>query len=153
MHEIARQAEDRATQRCAVYLILEQDGKILLQKRKNSGFYDGYYGIPSGHWEYGETVVQALVREVQEETNIIVDPNDLMFRAVIHSYPLHYMHFFFSTNKFNGKIKINEPHKCSDLRFFEYDNLPDDTIPYIRETLGKIASGVYFWEEEILSNN
>lgn len=153
MHEIAAHMKDRATQRCAVYLILEQDGKILLQKRKNSGFYDEYYGIPSGHWEYGETVTQALIREVQEETNIIIDPNDLVFQAAVYSYPLNYTHFYFLTNKFNGEIKINEPHKCSDLRFFEYDNLPDNIIPYIKETLGKIASGVRFWEEEILPHS
>lgn len=52
--------------------IILLDGKIVLIKRKNPPF-ENYYALPGGFVEKGETVEQALVREVKEETGLDVD--------------------------------------------------------------------------------
>ena len=36
--------------------------------RQNTGFMDGFYGLPSGHVELYETPVGAIIREAQEES-------------------------------------------------------------------------------------
>lgn len=61
----------------SVYLILIKDNKILLLRRYNTGFMDGYYSFPAGHVEPNETLTQAMVREAKEEIGIDVNQKDL----------------------------------------------------------------------------
>gem|GEM_PF-3992487 len=54
----------------AVYGIFKNNsGELLFQKRKNTGFADGYFQIPSGHVEHQpvETIETSLIREMREE--------------------------------------------------------------------------------------
>jgi mutator protein MutT len=48
-------------------LLLNQQGEIFVARFSKVA---GHYAIPGGHVEYGETVAQALVRELTEETNL-----------------------------------------------------------------------------------
>ncbi|MDI6889152.1 MAG: NUDIX hydrolase [Methanocellales archaeon] len=56
----------------AVDAIVLLNGKVVLIKRKNPPF-ENCYALPGGFVEKGETVEQALVREVKEETGLDVD--------------------------------------------------------------------------------
>lgn len=53
----------------AVDAIVLLDNNIALIRRKNPPF-EGYYALPGGFVERGETVEQALIREVKEETGL-----------------------------------------------------------------------------------
>lgn len=64
---------------CAAYGIFIQDHKILLSLRKNTGWMDGFYGLPSGHVEQNETIKGSLVRELQEEVGLDIDESNLSF--------------------------------------------------------------------------
>ena len=48
-----------------------------------------------------------------------------------------YVSFFLHTSQWSGKVVNAEPHKCDDLSWFEIDNLPVNTIPYIRRAIAK----------------
>lgn len=147
-------SKNRASLHCAVYLIVEKDGKILLQGRQNTGFYDGYYGLPSGHWEYGESVSDAMIREAKEETNLDILKEDLELKFVCNSSQgadRNYVGFYFQAKNYSGKINVNEPDKCTDLTFYEYDNLPDNIIPYIDKVLKMIKNGENYLEEIVIS--
>jgi 8-oxo-dGTP pyrophosphatase MutT (NUDIX family) len=48
-------------------LLLDDSGQVFVARFSK---IEGHYAIPGGHVEYGETVVEALVRELQEETNL-----------------------------------------------------------------------------------
>jgi nucleoside triphosphatase len=48
-------------------LLLNQQGEIFVARFSKVA---GHYAIPGGHVEYGETVAQALVRELTEETSL-----------------------------------------------------------------------------------
>jgi len=41
-----------------------------------------------------------------------------------------------------------EPDKCDDLNWFEINNLPKNTIPYIREVIDSFLHGIVYSEKE-----
>ena len=51
--------------------IIIDDGKVLLVQQ-----HQGFWGFPKGHVENGETEIQTAIREVKEETNIDVIPDE-----------------------------------------------------------------------------
>lgn len=55
-------------------LVQDGQGRILLIRRSDNG----KYSVPGGGLEAGETVAQAVVREVREETGIEVDVTELV---------------------------------------------------------------------------
>lgn len=60
------------TRNCAV-AVIEKDGKILLgQKVKDRGPYPNTWLIPGGGVEEGESVEEAITREIREETGLEV---------------------------------------------------------------------------------
>jgi nucleoside triphosphatase len=74
-------AESRFPEVTCGGLILNAEGEIFLMK---SPKWDGAYCIPGGHVELGETLEQALVREIKEETNLdVFDIEFLCFQESI----------------------------------------------------------------------
>ncbi|MGB8780385.1 MAG: NUDIX hydrolase [Candidatus Bathyarchaeia archaeon] len=57
--------------------IIIQNGKILLEKRKNDPGR-GKWSIPGGLVELGESLEETVIREVQEETGLVVDAPKLI---------------------------------------------------------------------------
>ena len=60
-------AKERHKEVPASYLIIIKDGKILLQRRFNTGYMDSKYSLPAGHADKGEDFPQCIVREAKEE--------------------------------------------------------------------------------------
>ena len=57
--------------------IITRNGRILLEKRKND-LGRGKWSIPGGLVELGESLEQTVIREVQEETGLVVDAPELV---------------------------------------------------------------------------
>ena len=66
---------------CAI--IFDDDGKVLLERRSDNGFW----GLPGGAVEVGESVEQAVKREVMEETALLVEVKRLVG---VYSDPLQH---------------------------------------------------------------
>ena len=47
----------------AIHIIIMDNNKILLQKRKGSKLWPRYYALPAGHIDKGENQYEALIRE------------------------------------------------------------------------------------------
>jgi 8-oxo-dGTP diphosphatase len=58
-----------------------QYGRVLVVKRKNPP-YQGQWALPGGYVDEGETFLQAAVRELKEETSLIVHPSRMSFVGV-----------------------------------------------------------------------
>lgn len=144
--------KQRANFHVACYLILEKDNKILLQKRQNSGYFDGYYSVPAGHLEEKETCIDCIIREAKEEIGIDIkrENTDLIF-TLGASENSNYICLFFKANKFDGDIKIMEPEKCSELTFFDIDNLPENLVPELRTFLEDRKNGLIYGNERLIS--
>ena len=88
-------------------LCLIQDGdKILLQNRIKKDWKG--YTLPGGHVEHGESFVDAVKREMKEETGLdIIDPR----LSGIKQFPIEngrYIVFLFKTDHFLGEVVSSE---------------------------------------------
>lgn len=70
--EILSQAKKDGAQQISVGAIIVKDSKILCLKRVENDFLGGYLDLPGGGVDKGEGVIEALSREVKEETNLDV---------------------------------------------------------------------------------
>lgn len=123
----------------AVHMILVKDGKILVQKRKGSKLWPGYYALPAGHVDSGENQYDALVREAQEELGIELD-----IKNIINSYVVlrrnyfkidgkklePYIDYYFEFKKYKGTPKIMEKDKCDELIWVDINDLPEPFVNY-----------------------
>ncbi|KKQ89877.1 MAG: NUDIX hydrolase [Berkelbacteria bacterium GW2011_GWA2_38_9] len=135
----------------AVYLVLIKDNKILLLRRFNTGFEDGKYSMIAGHVEKGESFTQSIIREAQEEAGILVRPKNLKFihfmHRIVHNHEeSERVDVFFQVTNWQGEIVNQEPQKCDDLAWFDLNDLPTNTIPYIKQAIERINNGISYSE-------
>ena len=130
------------------YLILIKENNILLSKRANTGFMDGYYGLPAGHLDGNETAREGGSREIKEEIGININPLDFRVVHVMHrkAEKDERIDFFMTANKYTGEIKNCEPKKCEELKWFPVDNLPKNIIPYIRLAVENYKNKIFYSE-------
>lgn len=123
--------------------------QILLQRRQNTGFADGLWDFSfSGHVEHGESMTEAAIREAEEEIGVEIAPSDIDFVALVHKrekqIDLTYLNAYFVCDKFCGQPHICEADKCSQLAWFDIENLPDDLIYDRRKVIEECAKGNNF---------
>ena len=111
---------------CAV--IINDNNEILLEQRSDNQLW----GLPGGGVEIGESVTQALHREVIEETGLKIKIIDLIGiysdpeNYSIMSYPdgglVQYVSITFKCKPISKNIKISK--ESIDLKFFDIAKLP-----------------------------
>lgn len=113
-------------------IILNEENKVLLQKRADVR----RWGIPSGHIEIGETVAEAAIREVKEETNLDINIKKLIGvysepDSQVFSYPngkvVHFITTCFLANITGGDLRCNS-NESLEIKFFGQKDLPHDLL-------------------------
>ena len=104
--------------------IAMKDGQLILIKRKNPPF-QGYYALPGGFVDYGETVESAVIREFKEETGLDAKINNLIG---IYSEPDrdprgHTVSAAFELIIIGGELLAGDD--AAEVELFSLDNLPD----------------------------
>lgn len=135
----------------AVFAIIIKDDHILLQKRSSHTLNGNAYDTAaSGHVEKGETLKQAMCRELKEEIGIIVTPNQLQFAILGHCFyhdtQTTYHTTYFIVNDYIGSPTIQEKHKISDLSWFSLKNLPTNLSPDRRVAITSWLDGKHYFE-------
>ena len=93
--------------------ILTKDGKFLVEKRRDDDDADpGYVEIPGGHVREGESLEDALRREMKEEMGIQVEKMKLVSKSLATAtngerQRIHYFH----VEQWNGIIGSKEAEK------------------------------------------
>jgi 8-oxo-dGTP pyrophosphatase MutT (NUDIX family) len=129
----------------AVHLFLRHGNRVLLLRRRGTGYEDGSYSVIAGHLDGGEEVVAAAVREAREEAGITVAPEDVRIVGVMHRLSNdERIDFFATAERWSGEVTNAEPHKCDDLAWRDLDRLPDNVIPYVRRALENWRHGRWF---------
>jgi len=132
----------------AVYLIIKNDeGKVLLQRRQGTKLWPGFLALPAGHIDEGENAIDAVIREAKEELDIEICEDDIVdsFVANRRNKSLKpYFDIYFEISSYKGKLTINEPDKCSELKWCDINNLPNDMIDFEVEAIVNRKKGITF---------
>jgi 8-oxo-dGTP pyrophosphatase MutT (NUDIX family) len=137
----------RATFPVTVHLFLFRENQVLLLRRFNTGFRDGEYSVPAGHLNGGETVIAAAAREAEEEIGVQIEARDTIFSSVMHRIEGdERVDFFVHVHKWQGEPFNAEPEKCDDLYWADVDQLPANTIPYVRRAIENHLNAIQFDE-------
>ena len=115
--------------RKAVRCYLIKDNKVVVTKYKESNKKAGYYEIPGGKIEAGETPEQTAIREMKEETGITIE-----------------------NLKYKGNMTVEYPNRIFDLDAFlsvEYKGEPQE---FEENTSEWIEINELLKKEKILSN-
>ena len=119
-------------------LVFSPQGEVLLQRRLDMPCWC----LPSGSVELGETALDALKREVAEETSLVVveaEPMGLYSGpsqkfTYLNDDEVHCFSIAFIVRQWRGEPRA-DGIEGSDLRFFAMSRLPDELVPFHKTTI------------------
>lgn len=111
-------------------------------KKDTGGIYEvDCWTLPGGKQEYGETFFEGAKREVKEETNLDVDDLEMFSIADDIQPDRHFITIHVIAHKHSGELKVMEPTKEDEWKWFDLDNLPEKIYSpskkFIEEYLGR----------------
>lgn len=133
----------------SVNVFILKGSKVLLGRRANTGYMDGYLCPPGGHVEAGERPTDAALRELKEEIGITVDPDHLEFLCVAprNSAATPYVAYEFVIRDRDYNYQNTEPEKCSELVWADLNDLPEEVIEDFRQIIeGGLIGGAKYVE-------
>ena len=135
----------------ACYVLLRKDDKFLFVMRENTGYMDGYYGLPAGRVEENEPFSKGAAREALEEVGVTVNPESLRHVFTQHRYSKtsdkqQWVDVFFEADEWEGEPQNMETDKHSKIEWLPVTNLPDNIMDYQLHALKKLALGDNYGE-------
>ena len=105
-------------------VLVEKDGKFLLGER-NKENYNGYWVIPGGGVNWGETLKDAGAREIKEETGLDVEITKLIGWKEIMNLPgnYHTVVFFHLARLRDQKAELKPGDDLSKAGFFSIEEI------------------------------
>ena len=140
-----RQADANTIVRLGVAVIVRgEGGKILLERRSDCG----WWGLPGGRVEAGESVEQAAIREVYEETGLTVRITGLVGlysepAGRIVTFPDNVVHLVdaaVTAEIVSGELTLSS--ESEELQFFKLHELPEEIVPPARRLLADFMHGI-----------
>ncbi|MCC9598775.1 MULTISPECIES: NUDIX domain-containing protein [unclassified Rubrivivax] len=131
-------SEPRRPVDVAVGVLVAPDGRFLLTSRPEGKVYAGHWEFPGGKLEAGETVEEALRRELQEELGITIGPAE-PWKIELMDYPharvrLHFCKVY----RWQGEFEMRERQQMA------WQTLPVEVRPVLPGTVPVLA---WFAEE------
>lgn len=120
---------DRPVTEVAVGVLVRRDGSFLLTSRPADKVYAGYWEFPGGKLEAGESVAQALRRELDEELGIhIGDVHPWKSEVVDYPHALVRLHFC-KVFEWTGALQMREGQSHA------WEQLPVQSSPVLPGTV------------------
>ncbi|MDR3577396.1 MAG: NUDIX domain-containing protein [Anaerolineaceae bacterium] len=117
-------------------LIIDQNEKLFLARRGPLSRNErGLWEFPGGSVEFGETLANALQREMREEFGIEVLVGDLLdvVDHILSEEGQHWVSPTFICKIKSGSPVILEPGKCSEIGWFDVDKFPENLSQITRQ--------------------
>ena len=132
---------------CAI--IRDELGRVLWQQRGDFG----WWGLPGGVLEFDETLSECVMREVLEETHLLVEPLRLVGIYSSPDYDVRYPNgdqlkvalSVFCCEPVVGSLRA-DGQESSEVRFFELDHLPpldEKNLRWIKEAWNSEAGAIF----------
>ena len=119
-------------------LIVDPHGQVFLARRGRLAKNErGLWEFPGGSVEFGETLAQALQREMLEEYGIQIQVGPLLdvFDHILPDEGQHWVSPTYLCEIVSGEPRILEPEKCSETGWFSLDEIPADLTVITRNNL------------------
>ncbi|WP_328929527.1 NUDIX domain-containing protein [Streptomyces sp. NBC_00190] len=119
---------------------------VLLQRGENAKFGQGLWDLPVGKSEPGEPITRTAVRELYEETGLVVKPESLTVAHIIHAAwgvesPNGFLTVVFATHEWTGEPENREPGKHSQVRWSDAEAIPEAFVPSTNRALRAYLDG------------
>ncbi len=123
--ERARQTGHGKVVDVAVGILIRPDGHFLMSSRPEGKAYSGYWEFPGGKFEPGETALDALRRELQEELGITVLDGHV-WREQMVDYPHAMVRLYFcKITQWQGELQ------CLEGQAFSWEQFPPKVGPIL----------------------
>ena len=130
-----------------VGVVIFKENKILLAERDRQP-HGKMWSIPGGAQELGETIEEAAIREIKEETGLeielsgIVDVVDVINRDEVGRVKYHYTLVDFCAKWLSGEAVANDD--VSDVKWVRLDEISDEFLkPITKSIIIKATSMMY----------
>lgn len=110
-------------------MIVNESGELFLAKRGEKASSErGLWEFPGGGADYGETLSQALIREIYEEYGITIETGELLgvIDDIRPDENQHWISIAYLCRMVSGEPAICEPEKCTEIGWFKPDSLPEN---------------------------
>ncbi|MEC5385063.1 NUDIX domain-containing protein [Uliginosibacterium sp. H3] len=142
------QARQRFALSVSVFVIVRDGPQVLLLRRANTGWKDGFLSLPAGAHDGAETLAQAAVRELREETGISAAEADMRLVHLMHCRAGdtggEWLGAFFVAENWSGTPALLEAGKHDHIAWYAIDALPENLIPYTRQGIECSGRGEAF---------
>jgi 8-oxo-dGTP pyrophosphatase MutT (NUDIX family) len=119
-------------------LVIDEEGRVFLIKHT---YMRGWH-LPGGGVEPGETVLDALARELKEEGNIELLDAPTLGGVYFHAKVSHRDHVvLFVVRHFRQPMPPVPDHEIMAHGFFALDALPEDTSAATRARIAEVIMG------------
>lgn len=107
----------------AAHALIQKDGKYLVTKRpENDDWMPNFWDTPGGTIDFGEKILDALVREVKEETDLNVKVGNVIFCYNHLSGERHQFELVYLCEYIGGDIKL-DPQEHSEYKWVTLEEL------------------------------
>jgi ADP-ribose pyrophosphatase YjhB (NUDIX family) len=115
--------------------VVRRGDQVLLAQRSKGG-YIGRWGFPGGHVERGETVIEAAIRELREETGVVADPQgvltvlDEIGRSEVGEVQWHYVLVAVLADWRSGEAVAADD--AADVRWVTLADITSGSLPLLK---------------------